>query len=128
MPRILIAEDEAHILRVMALWLGRHGHEIIETPNGAVALQRLTDESVDLIISDMNMPLVSGLELVRVMRDERGSDVPIMLLTARCDQEKLSAQLGPYRVHLYPKPFVPSRLVHDIDRLLGVAAGPEKGG
>jgi len=124
MPRILIAEDEAHILRVMSLWLGRQGHEIIETPNGAVALERLEHESVDLIISDMNMPVKSGWDLVRTMREDRGSDVPILLLTARCDQEKLSKQLAPYHVHLYPKPFVPSRLVADIDRLLGVPPDP----
>jgi len=122
MPRILIAEDEAHILRVMALWLERHGHEILEAPNGAVALERLETESVDLIISDMNMPLKTGLDVIRTMREERKSDVPIMLLTARCDQEKLAQQLAPYHVHVYPKPFVPSRLVSDIDRLLAANA------
>lgn len=125
MPRILIAEDEAHILRVMALWLGRHGHEVLEAPNGAVALERLERETVDLIISDMNMPVKTGLDLVKAVREEHRSDVPFMLLTARCDQERLSKQLAPFKVHLYPKPFVPSRLVTDIDRLLAAAASPE---
>ena len=127
MPRILIAEDEAHILRIMALWLKRHGHEILEAPNGAVALKCLETESVDLIITDMNMPLKTGLDVVRTMREERKSDVPIMLLTARCDQEKLAKELAPYRVHVYPKPFVPSRLVSDIDRLLAANVNPGTG-
>ena len=128
MPRILIAEDEPHILRIMALWLERHGHEILEAPNGAVALEFLETESVDLIISDMNMPVKTGLDVIRTVREERKSDVPIMLLTARCDQEKLAKQLAPYDVHLYPKPFVPSRLVSDIERLLAAHANRGTGG
>ncbi len=125
MPTILIAEDEAHILRVMSMWLHRHGYHIIEAPNGAVALERLAREKVDMIISDMNMPRLDGLGLVRAVRNELRLQVPFLLLTARCDQESLAKKLEPYRVHLYPKPFVPSRLVADIDALLGAGAASE---
>ena len=122
MPTILIAEDEAHIIRVMSLWLQRHGHDIVEAANGEVALEQLRTRSIDLIISDMNMPRVDGLELVRTVREDLHLDVPFVLLTARCDQDRLAARLEPYQVRIFPKPFVPSRLVADIDRLLGVAA------
>lgn len=122
MPSILIAEDEAHILRILSMWLGRHGYDVLEASDGAAALKILDRRTVDLIISDMNMPIVDGLELIRAVREERGLDVPFLLLTARCDQDKLAGTMGPYSVHLYPKPFVPSRLVADIDRLLGTAA------
>ena len=118
MPKILIAEDEAHILRVMSVWLERHGHDILEASNGAEALEWLDRESVDMIISDMNMPRINGLGLVKAVREERGLNVPFMLLTARCDRNKLLETLQPYHVHLYLKPFVPSRLVADIDRML----------
>ena len=120
MARILIVEDEAHIVRVMSMWLERHGHEILQAGNGLVALEVLEREDVDLIISDMNMPLLDGLGLVKTVRDERGLEVPILLVSARCDQVKLAEQLTPYNVRLYPKPFVPSRLVRDIERMLGV--------
>jgi two-component system chemotaxis response regulator CheY len=120
-PKILIAEDEAHILRVMAMWLERHGHEVLEAHNGAAALDILKRETVDLIISDMNMPVMDGLELIRAARNDLDLDVPILLLTARCDQEQLAKRMEPYHVQLYPKPFVPSRLVADIHRLLGAA-------
>ena len=123
MARILIAEDEAHILRVTSMWLSRHGHDILEATNGAEALALLNQERVDLIISDMNMPIVDGLGLVRAVREDHGLTVPFLLLTARCDRAELLSQMEPYGIHLYPKPFVPSRLVTDIDRLLGVAAG-----
>ncbi len=121
MPRILIADDEAYIVRVISMWLRRHGYDILEASDGAMALDVLDSQTVDLIISDMNMPRIDGLELVRIVREERGLDVPFMLLTARCDQEKLFRQMEPYDVHLYPKPFVPSRLVADIARLLNTA-------
>lgn len=122
MARILLAEDEAHIVRVLSLWLTRHGHDIVEACNGMAALEVLRKESVDLIISDMNMPLLDGLGLVRAVREELRLDVPIILLSARCDQSSLCERLTPYRVQTYPKPFVPSRLVADIEQMLGAAA------
>ncbi|MFQ5494300.1 MAG: response regulator [Phycisphaerae bacterium] len=120
MSRILIAEDEAHILRVMSLWLKRHGHDILEAPDGAAALELLDREGADLLISDMNMPRVDGFELVRAVRESRELAIPIMLLSARCDHDRLSRRMRPFHVLLFPKPFVPSRLVAEIDRLLAV--------
>lgn len=122
MATILIVDDEAHIARVLAMWLDRHGHEILEASNGQVALQRLANEKVDLVISDMNMPVLDGLGLIKAMRAEQHLTIPILLLTARCDQAALAEQLGPYDVQLIPKPFVPSTLVADIEGLLGTAA------
>ena len=122
MAKILIVEDEAHIVRVMSMWLERHGHRIRQASNGVAALDELGREPVDMIISDMNMPLLDGLGLVKAVREELGLDIPILLVSARCDQTKLAEQLKPYNVRLYPKPFVPSRLVGDIERMLGVSA------
>lgn len=127
MPKILVVDDEAHIVRVLAIWLGRHAYDVIAASNGAAALDILERERVDIIITDMNMPHVDGLELVRILREERGIDVPILLLTARCDQQSIVRQMRKHGVRVYPKPFVPSRLVADIDRMLSVAATAESG-
>ena len=64
MAKILIAEDEAHILRLMSMWLKKNGHEVIETRNGAEALTAIEAGVPDLIVSDMNMPLVTGEERI----------------------------------------------------------------
>ena len=128
MPTVLIVEDEAHILRVMSMWLGRHGYEVLEAADGVAALELIDREPVDIIISDMNMPRLNGLELVKAVREERGLEVPFLLLTARCDQDALFRDLAPYHVHLYPKPFAPSRLAADIDRLIGAEAPGESPG
>jgi len=122
MARILIVEDEAHILRVMSMWLSRHGHDILEAADGRAALDIVERETVDLIITDMNMPVLDGLELIEAVRSEHGLHMPVLLLTARCDQDTLAERVKPYSVQLYPKPFVPSRLVADIERVLSVAS------
>jgi two-component system chemotaxis response regulator CheY len=122
-PSILIAEDEAHILRVLSMWLGRHGYDILEAPDGAAALDILSAQPVNMIISDMNMPCLDGLGLARAVREDLRMDVPFVLLSARCDQDQLARRAEPYRVCLYPKPFTPSRLVATVGRLLsGVSA------
>lgn len=120
MARILLVEDEPHIARVMSMWLSRNGHEIFEAENGAVALETLSKHPVDMIISDMNMPVLDGIGLVAAVRNERQMDIPFMLITARCDHAHLRTRLEPYGVTIYPKPFVPSRLVADIDEILGI--------
>ncbi|MCO6436334.1 MAG: response regulator [Phycisphaerae bacterium] len=119
MARVLIVEDEPHIARVMALWLSRHGHTVLETTNGKKALEVLAGESVDIIVTDMNMPEMDGVTLVEKARSDLGLKTPILLLTARCDHAAVQAQLDPFGVRLYTKPFVPSRLVADIEEQIG---------
>lgn len=122
MARVLIAEDDPHIIRVMSLWLRQHGHTVFETPNGAVALETLSREPVDVLISDMNMPEMNGLALSQAVREQLHLEIPILVLSSRCDLYELNEQVRPFGVQLFPKPFVPSRLVAEIDRLLGVTA------
>jgi two-component system chemotaxis response regulator CheY len=122
MATILIADDDAHIVRVLSMWLGRHGHEVVTARNGEAALETLDGTSVDLIISDMNMPVLDGVGLAKAVRGKVGATIPIIVLTARCDQERLSEQLAVYGIRVYPKPFLPSQLVVEINRLLGVVA------
>lgn len=122
MAKILIVEDEAHIARILALWLRQHGYEILEARDGRAALEILSREAVDLIVSDMNMPELDGLGLVRAVRTDLKLTVPIFLLSARCDRAKLATDLEPYQVQLYAKPFMPSRLVADIEQSLSVGS------
>ncbi len=123
MAKILVADDDAHVVRVMSLWLSRRGHQITETRNGAAALEVLDSPAgvdIDLVISDMNMPVLDGLGLLKGVRERRGPDLPFLVLSSRCDQAELADELRKYGAKLFPKPFVPSRLVVAIDELLGV--------
>lgn len=118
MARILVADDDAHIVRVMSIWLTRHGHEVLAVRDGKEALDLLTATPVDLIISDMNMPELDGIGFVKAVREKLRRQLPIMLLTARCDQEKLGQVLEGYNVRIYSKPFLPSQIVSEINELL----------
>jgi CheY-like chemotaxis protein len=122
MATILIAEDEPHIIRVMSLWLARNGHKVIESRDGVEALAAFDAAPPDLVISDMNMPRMTGLELIRTLREERRTTVPILMFSSRTDQGCLSRQAAEYNVVLYPKPFTPSRLTGEIERMLADAA------
>jgi len=122
MATILIVDDDAHIIRVLSIWLARHGYDVFTASNGEAALATLDREEVDLIISDMNMPVLDGVGLAKAVRARCGATIPILMLTARCDQERLNEQFATYGVRVYPKPFLPSQLVVEINRLLGVAA------
>jgi CheY-like chemotaxis protein len=119
---ILVADDDAHIVRVMTIWLRRHGHHVVTAGNGREAVERLEEGAVDVIISDMNMPLLDGVGLAREVRTKLRSSVPILMLTARCDQERLTADLAPHSVRVLPKPFLPSQLVAEINSLLSPVA------
>ena len=118
MARILIVEDDPHTLRVLSVWLTRHGHQVDEACNGLAAADRVIAQPFDLIITDVNMPGMDGVELVRWLRHDRASRIPIILLTSRCDQNVLDEELGRLDVHLHPKPFSPSLLVMDIEKRL----------
>lgn len=119
MAKILVVDDDAHTVRVMSMWLSRHGHEVLEARNGTRALEILDEESVDLIISDVNMPALDGFGLLKAVREDQGLDVPFFVLSSRCDQAALARKMKPYRARVCPKPFVPSRLVADVESALG---------
>ena len=122
MARILVVDDDPHIGRVLLMWLNRHGHDVICALNGRRALEVVERQAIDLIISDMNMPELDGLEFARAVREKCGPHLPMIILSARCDQEELVRQLASYGVPVYPKPFLPSQFVAEINRLLTPAA------
>jgi len=118
MARILVTDDDAHMLRVLAMWLARNGHDVLEASNGRAAIEILEHESVDMIVSDINMPEMNGVELARWLRGERGLATPMILLSSRCDQMRIAEELRPLGIAIHPKPFSPSRLMTQIETAL----------
>lgn len=119
MAKILLVDDDAHVSRIMHMWLARHGYETAVASNGAEALDCVRAGGIDMIVSDLNMPVMDGAEMVRAIHDEGLGLLPVILLTARCERESLTKELGPLGVTIYPKPFVPSRLVQEVQQRLG---------
>jgi two-component system KDP operon response regulator KdpE len=87
---ILIVDDEPQIRRVMLTTLASHGYSVVEAGSGEDALEKIRAERPDLIILDVNMPGMSGLETCAEIRTS--SDVPIIMLTIRnSERDKVQA-------------------------------------
>jgi two-component system KDP operon response regulator KdpE len=87
---ILVIDDEAQIRRVLRTTLSTHGYEIAEAKTGEEALEWLRKQPPDLVLLDMNMPGMGGVEACREIR--RASDAPIIMLTVRnAERDKVAA-------------------------------------
>ncbi len=79
--RVLIVDDEPNMRRVLEIMLGRRGYRTDAAADGEEAWERLRDDSYDLVCSDLRMPRLDGIELLRRIR-EHGLDLPLILMTA----------------------------------------------
>lgn len=118
MATILVAEDDAHVMRLMSMWLTRNGHRVLEAPNGEDAKDLIMAGDVEFLVTDINMPHCDGVELAKWLRGDFGSDIPVIMLSARCDQAQIGEQLHRLEVTVHPKPFSPSRLSNEIEKRL----------
>jgi CheY-like chemotaxis protein len=124
MARIVVAEDQAHIRRILVMWLMRHGHDVIEASNGDEALEYVAREGVDLLITDVNMPGMDGIELTEKVLERCPTISGVFVVTSRCDQRDLLTHLSDPRVRVHPKPFSPSQLMKEVREFVE-GASPE---
>jgi CheY-like chemotaxis protein len=94
MATILVVDDDAIGQRMLGYTLQKNGHQVVQAYNGRIALQRLAEQSFDLIITDLAMPEMDGPTLLQNVRaDARFADVPVIMLTASGhDQDRLAAR------------------------------------
>ena len=86
--RILYAEDEAGIRKNIADALGYYVKEVYEAENGLEAFEIYQQKSPDIILSDIHMPLLDGIEFIRKVRNEN-RDIPVVMITAHTDKQYL---------------------------------------
>jgi CheY-like chemotaxis protein len=110
MSRILVVEDDPHILRLISMWLQRQGHLVFEARNGLAALALVRAEPVDILVSDINMPGMDGLALIDSVMGEGCVRRGVIVLTNRWDHVAISDRLAEWSVQVLPKPFSPTRL------------------
>jgi len=88
--RILVVDDDPQIRRVMRVTLTQQGYEVDDTTRGETALAKVRERRFDLVLLDINMPGMGGLETCKMIR--QGSEVPIIMLTARdAETDKIQA-------------------------------------
>ncbi len=117
--KVLVVDDEIHIVYVVAIKLRNNGYEVISAENGADAFKLACEEKPDIIVTDFQMPVMTGLELVEKLRDdEQTRDIPVIMLTARgfavADERKKDLQISQF----LSKPFSPKELLRSIEDIL----------
>ncbi len=118
MATILIAEDDARIRRVCVMWLEREGHTVLEARDGADAQEFLQTCDVDLLVSDVEMPHLSGTDLVAWWRVEKKSSRPVIMISATYKRSEVDSRMRNYDIHFMPKPFSPLKLTQTVEDLL----------
>jgi two-component system phosphate regulon response regulator PhoB len=122
---ILIVEDEKPIREMVAFALGRAGYELVEAGDIVEAYERISEKLPDLVLLDWMLPGASGIEFARrLKRDELTSDVPIVMLTARGEEEDKVSGLEAGADDYVTKPFSPRELLARIKAVLR-RASPE---
>jgi DNA-binding response OmpR family regulator len=103
-PTVMIVEDDPAIRRLYSFLLSNAGYEVLEAEDGQVALEHYEEQPCHLIITDMNMPRMGGMDLVRELRKKRYT-VYIIMVTAygTTDTKKMAFRLGANEY--IPKPF-----------------------
>jgi two-component system response regulator VicR len=109
--RILVCEDEEILLTSLEFRLKKQGFEIILAKDGKEAIEKIKTESPDLIVADVMMPNVSGLELITFVRKKMKSDLPIIMISAMGNDEVVLEAFRLGATDFISKPFKPSELV-----------------
>ncbi len=121
---IILADDEAHITCVVAAKLRGAGFSVVTARDGEEAYELATRRPPALIITDLQMPRMSGLELAQRLKDHPGTgSVPLVMLTARGYIAEPATMARTNIVRLMSKPFSAREIVRVVTELLGPPAG-----
>jgi CheY-like chemotaxis protein len=117
--RIVVAEDDDDIRDIMVRVLTKGGHAVTEAADGAAALYAMRQEPPDAVMTDVDMPVMTGIELCQAIRaDARLRDLPVIFVSGRLlPGDTRPADVGATSV--LPKPFTPAKLLACLDEALG---------
>jgi two-component system response regulator ResD len=122
--KILVVDDEPNIREVVGLYLRRDGHDVVSAGDGEQALRVFGEREPDLVVLDLMLPRISGLEVCRRMRAQRR--VPLIMLTARGEEEERVAGLSLGADDYVVKPFSPRELAARVAAVLRRAEEPPR--
>ena len=107
--KILVVDDEAVTLELLSHFLGKEGFQVFLADSGVFALQTIDREEPDLILLDILLPDLDGMEVLRQLRQK--TDVPVIFITAKTDSLDVALGLGLGGDDYVMKPFIPVEVV-----------------
>ncbi len=116
---ILVVDDDAMNLRMAEMLLKKQGYDVKKADSGQAALALLQEEAVDLVLLDVEMPVMNGMETLDAIRARsEWAELPIAFLSSSEDMEQAVAN-GEYAVQGFiQKPILPQKLYESVDTLL----------
>jgi two-component system response regulator ResD len=125
---VLVVDDEPTIAEIVSRYLERAGYEVRSAGDGELALQMVSDQRPDLVVLDLMLPGVNGLEVMRRVRELDRDHVAIILLTAKGEESDRVVGLRLGADDYIVKPFSPTELVARVDAVLRrVDTAPDSG-
>jgi CheY-like chemotaxis protein len=117
--KIVVADDEVHIIHVVALKFRKNDYEVFTAGTGTEAFELVRDERPDILITDYQMPGMNGIEVVKKIREnEQLKDLPVIMLTARNfemeEEQKSKLNISEF----IGKPFSPRELLSKVEQVL----------
>src|SRR5687768_6144056 len=116
MPKVLVVDDDHTVREVVVSYLRAHKHDVVEAANGEDALTAMRDDPADLVVLDLMLPGIDGLEVCRQLRET--SDVPVIMLTALGSETDRVVGLERGADDYVTKPFSPRELALRVDSVL----------
>lgn len=119
--RILSVDDFSTMRRIIKNLLKQLGyHNVLEADDGTAALEMLRRQKIDLVISDWNMPKMTGIELLKAIRaDESLKQIPLLMVTAEAQRENVIEAAKAGANNYIVKPFTSETLKDKIDKIFG---------
>lgn len=124
MGRILVVDDEPHIVKLVSFALERAGHEVLQAADGVQGVAVASESHPDLILMDVMMPVMSGYDaLDRLKSDSSTSDIPVVMLSAKSQHYEQEEGLRRGALQYICKPFTPRDLADTVNAILSGEEG-----
>lgn len=115
--KILLAEDDEMLISLLSFRLKKEGYELITVKDGREAKEKIQSEQPDLIVSDIMMPFVSGLEIIGFVKNELNQKTPVIILSTAGQEKTVLEAFNLGADDFISKPFSPNELVIRIRKM-----------
>lgn len=121
MPKmIMTADDSASVRQMVSFTLNQAGYDVVEAVDGRDALEKIGENPVNMLVTDLNMPKMDGIELIKAVRGkDKFKFMPIIMLTTESQAEKKQQGRLAGATGWIVKPFKPEQLLAVVKKVLG---------
>jgi CheY-like chemotaxis protein len=127
MPRVLVVDDDPQVLKLLRLNFELEGYEVVSATNGEEALEHVRGDSPDVVVCDVMMPGIDGLEVVRRLRAHPDTaTLPLVVVSAKAQRSDVRQGLRLGADAYVTKPFDPAELLRVVANLLSKRGNPKR--